>query len=424
MNLTASAEAVASTLDVRDVLVVAAALVLAAIFARALAAVWISTALLLTLAGIALGPAGTGWFEAELDSSTVHLIAGLALATALFSDAATTDLRLLRGAAGEPVRLLTIGLVGSIVLGMLLAIPLFPALGVPLALAVGTMLAPTDAALGAPVVSDPQVPARIRRVLTIESGLNDGLAVPILLLALGWAGLEDSGDTGFIGLLINVLGLGALVGAGIALVVAALWIPTMRRWGASPAWSPLVPLVTAVFCYLLAEHLGASGFIAAFVGGLAFGAATRDRIDDELLVDETVSNLLQGVVWFVFGAVAVGPVLLDGGLDWRWAAYALCSLTLVRLVPVWLALLGTGERPPTVAFIGWFGPRGLASVVFLLTVIDLSPPADASTTIVGVVTTTVLLSIIAHGVSARPGAAAYARWATSGTPVATRGSTR
>ncbi len=136
----------------------------------------------------------------------------------------------------------------------------------------------------------------------------------------------------------------------------------------------MVPLLTAVGCYLLAEHLGGSGFIAAFVGGLVFGEVCRDRLaDSELLVDETVSNLLQGATWFVFGAVAVGPVILERDSTGDGSSTPCCRLTVVRMLPVALALLGTHERWQTVAFIGWFGPRGLASVVFLIIVLDLSP---------------------------------------------------
>ena len=246
----------------------------------------------------------------------------------------------------------------------------------------------------------------------MESGLNGVFAVPVCCCALGWAGLQDTGGSSFAALLVEVLGIGTAVGIGAGLLVAAALVATTRRWGNSPTWSSMVPLLTAVGCYLLAEHLGGSGFIAAFVGGLVFGMVCRDRLtDSELLVDETVSNLLQGATWFVFGAVAVGPVLLNAGLDWRWVAFALLSLTVVRMLPVAVALLGTHERWPTVAFIGWFGPRGLASVVFLIIVLDLSPDDAAAATIFGTVAVTVSLSILLHGLSARPLAIAYGAWA-------------
>jgi len=196
----------------------------------------------------------------------------------------------------------------------------------------------------------------------------------------------------------------------VAALVAVTLRAVSRRWGTTRAWVELTPLLAAVACYVLAEHLGGSGFIAAFVGGLAFGALSRERGDDELIVDEGVSDLLQGTTWFIFGAAAVGQLLLDVAIDPRWVVYALLSLTVVRFVPVWLALLGTRSPWPTVVFMAWFGPRGLASVVFLVIVLDLSPNDAATASIVGTVTLTVLLSVVLHGVSARPAAKAYGAW--------------
>jgi NhaP-type Na+/H+ or K+/H+ antiporter len=405
-----ASETAAAQTDAVEVLLVVGVILIGALFARAMSRAWISTALYLVVAGLLFGPSALGWFDVGMTSSTFHLLASLALATVLFSDAAKTELRGLRSVKWQPLRLLTIGLVGSIVLGMLLAMPLLPALTAPLALVLATTLAPTDGALGTPVFTNPAVPADVREVLTVESGLNDGLAVPVLLLALGWAGLGDTTEAGFVRLLVEVLGIGAAVGAGLAGLVALAWITTVRRWGSSPGWSPLVPLLTAIACYGLAEHLGGSGFIAAFVGGLVSGAICRGRTSEDLAVDESVSNLLQGATWFTFGAMALGPVLLAGAFDWHWLAYAVLSLTIVRLVPVTLALLGTGERWPTVAFMGWFGPRGLASVVFLVIVLDTTPPPDAATAIFGTVAITVFLSILLHGLSARPAARAFAAW--------------
>ena len=395
-----------------DLLLLVAVLLFSALMSRGMARIWVSVPLFLVLAGLVVGPSGLDWISVSITSDAVHTVAAVALSTVLFSDAATTDVRRLRAVAAQPARLLTVGLVGSVALGTLVAVLIYPTLGVPLALVLATILAPTDAALGAPVVSDPSVPADVREVLTVESGLNDGLAVPVLILALGWAGLEDADSSGFVSVLVEVLGIGTAVGIGAGLLVAVALIATTRRWGNSPTWTSLVPLLTAVGCYLLAEHLGGSGFIAAFVGGLVFGEVCRDRlVDSELLVDETVSNLLQGATWFVFGAVVVGPVLLGTGFDWRWVAYALVSLTVVRMLPVALALVGTHERWQTVAFMGWFGPRGLASVVFLIIVLDLSPEEGAAATILGTVAVTVFLSILLHGLTARPLARAYAAWA-------------
>lgn len=405
------AESVAGASAAVDLLVLGGAILLCALLARGLARIWISTALLLVVLGVVVGPSFLGWFDLSITSPTVKELASLALATVLFSDATRTDLASLRLNAVEPVRLLTIGLIGSIVLGAVIALPLLPALTLPLALALGATLAPTDAALGAPVVSDPAVPAKVRQVLTVESGLNDGLAVPILLLALGMAGLQDNGGNGFVRVLVSVLGAGALVGVVLSAGVAAVWVATRRRWGVSGQWTPLVPLLTAVGCYLLAEELGGSGFIAAFVGGLTFGFVCRGRVSDELDVDENVSNLLQAATWFIFGALVVGVVITHTGFDWRWLVYAVLSLTVVRALPVALALIGTKEKLPTVAFMAWFGPRGLASVVFLFVVLDAAPATPVQVTFFGTVTITVMLSILLHGISARPWAKAYGAWA-------------
>jgi NhaP-type Na+/H+ or K+/H+ antiporter len=414
------AEGAATSGGVLDAAIVMIALLVCAIGARALARIWVSTALFLAVVGLTTGPSAMGLFDLRITTSTIHTLAGVALATVLFSDAASTDTRRLRVLAAQPARLLSVGLLGSILLGSLLAAALLPALTPALALVVGTILAPTDAALGAPVVSDSRVPGDVREVLTVESGLNDGLAVPILLTALAWAELEDAGGAGVVELLVRVLGVGAAVGLGLAAVVAGCWILVNRKWGGVTTWTAVVPLLTAVSSYFLAEELGGSGFIGAFVGGLLFGAMCRGRVDDDLLVDEGVSNLLQGVTWFVFGAVALGPVLLDGGFDVRWLLYAVLSLTVVRLVPVWLSLLGTRTRPPTVVFMGWFGPRGLASVVFLIVVLDLAPPTGQSSSILGAVTVTVALSVLLHGLSAPPAVKAYGEWAarTQGRPPA------
>jgi len=408
--LTAAAEAASVEGDAVDALVLIAALLLCSIAARALTRAWVSTALLLVLLGVLLGPPGLGLFDLAITTSTVHLVASIALATVLFSDAAAIDVRRMRAVAAQPIRLLSIGLLGSVALGAVLAVGLLPAITWPLALVVAAILAPTDAALGAPVVSDPAVPEDVREVLTVESGLNDGLAVPILLVGLAWADLQEIDEAGFAALIGRVVGIGVLCGVAVAGLVALALRRASHRWGTTPAWSALTPLLAAVACYVLAEHLGGSGFIAAFVGGLAFGALCRGRVDDELIVDEGVSNLLQGTTWFVFGAAAVGPLLLDVDIDPRWVVYALLSLTFVRFVPVWLALLGTRSPWPTVAFIAWFGPRGLASVVFLVIVLDLSPADTATASIVGTVTLTVLLSVVLHGLSARPAARAYGAW--------------
>lgn len=385
-------------ITVDDVLLIVAFLAVYAVFAKQLGRAWITAALFLTAAGAACGPAALHWFQSQVGNSSVELLASIALATVLFGDATRVDLGSLRSNAGTPLRLLTIGLLGTMLLGMLIAPPL---LGVawPVALILAVILAPTDAALGASVVENPSVPAKVRQSLFVESGLNDGLAVPVLVVALAWAGLEDSVSIGQ--LLAQKLLLSPVIGIALS-GLAYLGLRLARRHGGlDRLWAGVVPLLVAVTAYLLTEHLGGSGFIAAFVGGVAFGTLTRGKASEGIDVDESVSNLLQGATWFIFGALAVGPLLLDG-IPWSWVAYAALSLTVVRMLPVAIALIGTHQDLRTVLFIGWFGPRGMASVVFLMLVLGLGPADIDGRLIAGVATLTVVASIVLHGLSAPP----------------------
>ena len=389
---------------IEDLLVLVVVLALYSAFASVVARWWVTAALFFTVVGWVLGPAGLGWFQSQVASASVEILASVALATVLFGDATKVRLASLRSHAAIPARLLTIGLLGSVVLGALIAYPLIGGIAWPIAAVIGVILAPTDAALGASVVEDPDVPPRIREALFVESGLNDGLAVPLLVVALAWAGLADS-EMGFVRVLLMKVGLSALLGLALG-VAAYVLLRLARRWGGlDGTWSSLLPLLTAIGCYLLAEHLGGSGFIAAFVGGVVFGGAARrlpGREERGVEVDEAVSGLLQGTTWFLFGALAVGPLLASGAVQWTWVLYAVLSLTVVRMVPVAVALAGTGTSRRAVLFLGWFGPRGLASVVFLMLVLGLDPADSDAAVIAGVATITVLLSIVLHGLTAPP----------------------
>jgi NhaP-type Na+/H+ or K+/H+ antiporter len=388
-------------IELDDLLVLVAVLAVYAVFAKVLARWWISAALFFTVVGWLAGPAALGWFQSQVGSSSVELLASVALATVLFGDATKVRLASLLIHAAAPTRLLTIGLLGTVILGALVAYPLLGGITWPIALVLAVILAPTDAALGASVVSNPQVPPRIREALFVESGLNDGLAVPILVLALAWAGLEDS-SMGIAGVLLMKVGLSTLLGIGLGLLSYAL-LRVARRWGGQDGiWGSLLPLLTALACYFVAEHVGASGFIAAFVGGMTFGGTARAQEEQGIEVDEAVSSLLQGVTWFLFGALAFGPIVASGAVQWTWIVYAVLSLTVIRMVPVALALAGTGTPRRAVLFMGWFGPRGLASVVFLMLVLGLNPTDSDAAVIAGVATITVVMSVVLHGLTAPP----------------------
>ena len=339
-----------------------------------------------------------GLLQLDTEHEVVKLVAEITLVWVLFSDAAKVDPRAVRSDLGWYVRLLGIGLPLTIALGTLVAVGV---LDVDLwaALLVGAALAPTDAALGAGVMNNPLVPARIRGILNVESGLNDGIATPVVVLAiagvaadLGIKGVHGPGHV-VVSLVVGIL-VGAVVGG-----VGGRLTRTARRsgWMSESMAGPAV-LALALLAYTAAVAVDGNGFVAAFIGGLTFGRTAGPRGEREVAFVEETGGLASEIAWLIFGAVAL-PVLV-GGTDWRPVVYAVLSLTVIRMVPVAICLLGSGSTPAEVAFVGWFGPRGLASVIFaLLALEELSSGAD---TLVATIGLTVVFSIVAHGLTAEP----------------------
>ena len=334
----------------------------------------------------------------------VKMLAEFTLVLVLFSDASRVGLRDLRGDLGLCLRLLGVGLPLTIGLGTLLALALFGGMNIWLALLVGAALAPTDAALGAGVMLNRAVPARISRLINVESGLNDGIATPFVLVALAGAGTAAHEAGIGPGEAVVELALGLVVGAAVGGAGGWLVRQARRRGWAAEGFAGAAVLGLAVCAYTSAVALHGNGFIAAFVGGLAFGAAAGRRGEPLIPFVEETGALVSLLVWLAFGAVAIAPAL--EGLTWQLVVYAVLSLTVIRMAPVALALAGAGLGRPAVAFIGWFGPRGLASVVFaLLALEDLSE--QVARPAVTVIAVTVLFSVIAHGASAEPLAQRY-----------------
>ncbi len=339
-------------------------------------------------------------------SPSPELVKGLAevtLVLVLFSDASRVRLRDLRGDMGLCVRLLGIGLPLTIGLGTLLALGLLRGMSIWLALLIGAALAPTDAALGAGMMANPAVPARIRRLINVESGLNDGIATPVVLVAIAGAGAAEHvagiGPGSAVAELALGMVIGAVVGGAGGLVVNAV---RRRRWAAS-GFAGSAVLALAICAYAAALALHGNGFIAAFVGGIAYGAAGGQRGERLVPYVEETGALVSLLVWLAFGAIAVVPALES--LTWQTALYAALSLTVIRMAPVALALVGGGLGRTATTFVGWFGPRGLASVVFALLALDeLGKPAESA---VKVIAFTVLLSVVAHGLTANPLAHRY-----------------
>jgi sodium/hydrogen antiporter len=371
---------------------------------------FISAPIFFLLAGVALGSSGADLLPLDLDSETTLVITELTLGILLFADAATVRLRDVERDALLPVRLLFIGLPLTIALGTVAAKVLFPEAGWAAAALIATILAPTDAALGLAVVTNTVVPVRIRRALNVESGLNDGIATPFvtlfLSLLLSEEGLESQH---WATQAAKEIGL-ALVAAAVVGVLGGKLLVFARRLGwTSKTSEQLVVLALSLLAYLGAVAIGGNGFVAAFVGGLLFGASTGARVHEPVEFTETIGLFASFFVWTVFGALFVGPVL-TGDIESIAVLYAVLSLTLVRMAPVSVALAGTGVRRDTVAFMGWFGPRGLASVVFtLIAVEELHGAGSIADAVTELATWTILLSVLAHGLSAGPLARIYGR---------------
>jgi NhaP-type Na+/H+ or K+/H+ antiporter len=376
---------------------------------------WSITApMVFVLAGALIGPDGLGIFEVASDAEAVTLITELTLAIILFADASTLKWNQVRLDAALPSRLLLIGFPLTVLAGALAAGWLAPGLGWAAAALVGSILAPTDAALGLGVFSDKSVPARIRRALNIESGLNDGLATPLVtvFLAIVVAEVADEGRWGVAAL--TELGLAVLMAILIGTVLGRLVAVARRRQWTSETSDRLAVLATSLLAYAGSVAVGGNGFVAAFVAGILFAAASRGELAEATSYTEDTGLFLSFVVWSLFGAVLVGP-LVTQEIRPEAVLYAVISLTVVRMLPVAIALIGSGLRPLSVVFMGWFGPRGLASVVFTLIAFEsLQHGGLAPDLLVEVATWTILLSILAHGVSARPLAAWYGRRVAGG----------
>lgn len=356
--------------------------------------------MLFVTAGFIMGPAILGWFPGEDPDPLLRGLADLTLALFLFIDAANADLSILKQRYAIPARMLLIGLPGAIVLGFILALLMFDALTVWEAAMLATMLAATDAALGKAVVTNKAVPARLREGLNVESGLNDGLCVPFLFLFIALElSTGESAERGLgLTLLAEELGIGLLVGVGVTAAGAGLLRICWRRGWVSDVWVQMTTAALALSCFAVAQSLHGSGYIAAFTGGMLFGYIARDETHRLVHAAEGIGETLALLTWMLFGIAVVGDVLDQ--LTWQVAVYALLSLTLVRMLPNYLALAGSGESSASRLFLGWFGPRGLASIVFAIIVLQEGVPG--AELIALVVACTVVLSLILHGVTAKP----------------------
>ncbi len=387
---------------------IACVVVAYALISRRSAAWPISGPIVFVALGMFLGDDGVGVLDLAIGGEEVVVLAEITLAVLLFSDAARADPMTLAREFALPTRLLLIGMPLTIALGTGLTALLLTDLSMAEAALVAAILAPTDAALGQPVVTNRAVPARVRGTLNVESGLNDGLAVPVVTVLAVMAERGDAGDaTSWVTLAAEQIGFGVLVGLGVALLVGGALRHARQAGWVEPAYLQLAMLAIGVGSWALATRIDGNGFIAAFVAGLTIAVLSRGQAEEQVLVAEDVGQLLALVAFVVFGATFVGPALELATVPV--VVCALGILTIGRMLPVAIALAGSGLRSPTVAFIGWFGPRGLASILFGLTIVTESEAAGGDELFAGV-TLVVLMSTVLHGASAAPLARRYGAW--------------
>lgn len=355
--------------------------------------------------GFILGPMVLGWFTGGATRTSFRVLADLSLALILFIDAANADLGTLRRQFRIPSRMLLIGLPGAIALGFGLALLMFNQLTFYEAAILGTMLAATDAALGKAVITNKSVPARVREGLNVESGLNDGLCVPVLFVFIALAtGIDDhGGNVGLaLGLVAQELGIGLVVGLGLTSIAVWLLRFCLNKGWVTEVWMQVTVAGLAIACFALAQSLHGSGYIAAFTGGLLFGFLGKESTHKLVLAAEGTGETLAMMTWLVFGIAVIGQHF--DLFTWQVVVYSLLSLTVIRVLPIFLSLAGTGESVSSRLFLGWFGPRGLASIVFAIIVLNTELPGASLISVV--VVCTVFFSLVAHGISANP----LAKW--------------
>ena len=394
------------------VLTIAIALLAYGLVSRRIQGSILTGPMLFAAFGFAVGPDGAGLVPMRVSHEGLHLLAEITLILVLFSDAANLDLRQLRRDHNLPVRMLTISLPLSIVLGAALALGLLAGFSIWEALLLAAILAPTDAALGQAVIINPVVPVRIRQTLNVESGLNDGIAFPFVLVFATVATMADAGQqvSDWILFAIKQMGLGPLAGIAVGFVGAKLVAFCHRANWMSETAEGIVALALAFAAYQAAELIGGNGFISAFAAGLSFGNTLGRHCKFLFEFADAEGLFLILLTFMAFGSAMIPMALPD--VTPVYLLYAVLTLTVIRMLPVSLALLGTGVSPVTSAFLGWFGPRGLASVLYVLVVLEGAVMPHKHEIFV-ICTLTILLSIVLHGITAVPAARWYGRHSDS-----------
>lgn len=393
-------------MDLATIAIVGGLLLAYALVSGRLEGTILTAPLIFVAFGFIAGPGGLGLANIDVEHSAIHVIAELTLILVLFTDAARIDLNRVRRDHNLPTRMLLIGLPLTMATGLFVAASLFPSFSFWEAALLAALLAPTDAALGQSVVSAKAVPIRVRQAINIESGLNDGIALPAVLLFAALASVAHGTNEAVDWLQFGFLQvtLGPLAGAIIGFVGARMLDAAAEKGWATTAFQGIGVLSLSILAYVLAEMIGGNGFISAFVGGLVFGNCLRHPCTYLFEFMESEGQLLMLITFLVFGAALLPEGLAH--IDVKFVVYAVLSLTAIRMIPIAISLLGSGLRPPTFLFLGWFGPRGLASILFVLLILEEAEITHRDE-ILSITVITVALSVILHGLSAAPLARKY-----------------
>lgn len=394
-------------MEISAIIYVGAALLAYGLVSKRLASSPISGPLFFATLGL-IGYAAGALSPIDLIDSPVTLVLELTLALLLFTDASKVQIRSWEADMDLPTRLLTIGMPLTIVLGTVVAYLIFPSTGIIGAATIATILAPTDAALGSAVISNQRVPIKVRDALGVESGLNDGIALPILLFLLTLS-LAEGGDPLW-RFFVEGIGIAVLVGLAMGIGAAyAVQFALKRSW-IEAEWVRISWIIVALGTYVVADHLGGSGFIAAYLAGIAFGrVVNRLETPSEHFAETGIDlgTVLTMTSFLIFGAYVLAPNL--AAFTAATVFYAVLSLTVVRMIPVAISMIGTGLEAPTLTYLGWFGPRGLASIIFAGVLVE-EAGLEQSQLVVGAIIVTVAFSVVLHGLTAPWGADKYATW--------------
>ncbi|NNE97554.1 MAG: sodium:proton antiporter [Pyrinomonadaceae bacterium] len=394
-------------MDLTPVIIVAGLFLFYSLFSKRLETTSLTAPMIFTSAGLLIGLFWKDLFgDSNMNHGTVHLLAEVTLIFVLFTDAARINFKTLQRDHILPQRMLIIGLPLTIIFGTLAAYFLFGRFLLWEAALLAAILAPTDAALGQAVVSSEDVPIRIRQTLGVESGLNDGFALPAVLIfaSLASAAMADHSGLYWVQFTFLQIVLGPLAGVVIGFIGAKLIdLFTNKKW-ISKAFEGICALSIALIAFTAAELIGGNGFISAFVGGLSFGHFLSHRCEFLYEFAESEGQFFTLTTFLIFGTIAIH--LIGDEFYWTYVLYAILSLTIIRMLPIAVSLIGTKVNKYTVLFLGWFGPRGLASILFALLILEKMEIVHSGP-IISTVIITVLMSVFLHGITAFPASRKY-----------------